>query len=124
MVTVAAGREGGEAHGGSAGPPGSHTCHFHSRFVAKASHRYLEGESKTFGEQLSVTHFLNHPASADSSVLNACPCPAPCLTLHYISFFLPLPLESKLHEVRLCLILFTAVSAALRALPGIQKPLR
>ena len=35
MVTVAAGREGGEAHGGSAGPPGSHTCHFHSRLWPK-----------------------------------------------------------------------------------------
>ena len=66
---MAAGREDGKARGGSAGPPGSHTCHFHSRFVAKASHRYLIGEPKTFGEQLSVTYFLNHPASADPALL-------------------------------------------------------
>ena len=32
-VTAAAGREGGEARGGSTGPPGSHTRHFHSCFV-------------------------------------------------------------------------------------------
>lgn len=113
----------GEPHSGSAVPLRNDNYHFYSYSIGQASHKSLEGELKTFSEQLNVIPFPKHPVSVQTQpavMLVVALLPSRHVSLFIVYFLL---LESKLCRGRVCLVLFTALLAALRTLPGIQQAL-